>query len=213
MPVSEKPIIVFDYETTGKDRNTCEITQIAAEMIHPRKLEVVGSFNMELSVLEPDKIEEDALKITGKTRESIAKGVRPNEAWPTFVNWVNGYNKSKNSWGAPIPAGYNILGYDIPITERYCQLYGPIDKKRNQQSLVSGYMAFDLLHHFFWFTESLNEPVDNKLPTLCEYMGLSTENAHDAQYDVSNCSKILIRLLLMYRKIAGTGKFKNSFGG
>ena len=37
----------------------------------------------------------------------------------------------------PIPAGFNILGYDMHIVNRLCKEYGPWDEKRPCKTVSS----------------------------------------------------------------------------
>ena len=136
-----RDIIVFDFETGGVNPHTCQPTQIAAVAIHARKLELQpgGVFNSEMRpIIDDDKaikagvapLEDKALEITRKTREGLAKAPLPKGVWKKFSQFCDKYNFKKTSYYAPIAAGYNINGYDMPIVERLCQQYGPIDEKR-----------------------------------------------------------------------------------
>ena len=96
----KRDIIVFDFETGGRDPNTCQPTQIAAAAIDGRNLKAKGFFNSEIwAETDDDKaiaaglgpIEEGALKVTGKTREQIAKAPKPQTVWTKFAEFVNKY--------------------------------------------------------------------------------------------------------------------------
>ena len=198
-------ICVFDYETGGKDKNTCEITQIGACIIDRWNLEIIDTFNSLAKPLDFDAIEDEALKITGLTKDILSKAPSIKIVWPNFVEWVSKHNKSKNSnnsFMAPIAAGYNIVNYDLPITERYCQMYGPWDDKWKQQKVFNPIHKIDIMDHMWFWTENTPEVKSLKLTSVCEWMGFSEaeiENAHDALQDVKNTAKILIRLIKMQR--------------
>lgn len=209
--INDKYIVVFDMETTGKSPITSEITQVAAQVIHPRKLEIIDSFNSEVRPLNMDGVEDEALRVTRKTKEKLALAPHPKTVWENFTTFIHQYNPKKTAYNSPIGAGFNTDAYDMTILRRYCKEYGPWDEKRDQQSLLSEYMSFDLLKHFFWLFESNVELQDNKLTTILEYMGMDTNEAHDAMVDVNNTSKVLIRLLKMYRNVASKAKFKGAF--
>jgi len=75
-----RDLVVFDFETGGRDPNTCQPTQIAAIALDGRNLKLKGTFNSEIRAEVDDEkaiaaglgpIEEGALKVTGKTREQI----------------------------------------------------------------------------------------------------------------------------------------------
>ena len=63
--MDNRSICVFDYETGGKNKNTCEITQIGACIIDRWSLEIIDTFNSLAKPLDFDAIEDEALKIGG----------------------------------------------------------------------------------------------------------------------------------------------------
>ena len=77
-----RDIIVFDFETGGRNPHKCQPTQIAAIALDGRNFRLKGQFN---SLMRPiiddekaikagvDPLEEGALKVTGQTREKLAK--------------------------------------------------------------------------------------------------------------------------------------------
>jgi DNA polymerase III epsilon subunit-like protein len=196
--MNTKDIIVFDFETTSKNAQIAELTQIGACVIHPRRLTIGETFNTEVRPLNFDAIEEDALKITGKTREGLMKAPHPEQAWRDFANFVGKYNFKKNEWNAPIAAGYNILGYDWPILTRYSNKYKTCNDK-GQQALFSNFMSYDLMQEIYWWNENKNDLENLQLTTVRKYMGLSTEGAHDALCDVMDTAKIMIRFMKLKR--------------
>ena len=81
-----RDIIVFDFETGGRNPLTCQPTQVAALALDGRNFKLKGTFNSEIWAETDDEkavaaglgpIEDGALKVTGKTRESIAKAPKP----------------------------------------------------------------------------------------------------------------------------------------
>lgn len=215
MALNDNYIIVYDFETCSAKPQTTEITQIAAQVIHPETLELGPTFNSECSVLDVSLIEEGALEVTGKTREGIASAPHPKVVWGEFVAFVQKYNRSatKSAYKAPISAGWNIDGFDSKITERYCQQYGPIDKKKNCQALFSSVYSIDLMKIFWLFAENTNDIENMKLTTILEFLGLSSEGAHDALVDVRNTAKVLSRTMKLFRnwypRISFAGAFLN----
>ena len=171
-------ICVFDFETGGANPNECEITQIGACIINRWDLKIIDTF------------------------ESMAR--------PENLDRVNKHNKSKGNIGtymAPIPAGYNILGYDMIIVDRYCKKYGPYNDNRGQQKLFNPIHKFDLMHHMWFWTENNPNLKSLKLTSVCEWLGFAKadiENAHDALQDVMNTARIIIRLMQMQRNLTGS---------
>lgn len=217
-----RDIIVFDFETTGRDPNKCQITQIAAVAIHARKLTLQpgGEFNSEVRPIIDDEkaiaagfdpIEDEALEVTRKTREGLAKAPLPKTVWKKFAKFVDKYNFKGTSFTAPIAAGYNINGYDMPIVNRYCQMYGPIDDKRNRQKIFNPIFTMDLMQHIYCWFENNADVKGYSMDYLRDYFGMSSENAHDALQDVKDTANILIRFLKMQRNLSKKIKFEKAF--
>ena len=203
-------ICVFDFETGGIDPNECEITQIGACIVDRWNLKVIDEFE---SMAKPENIsavEQGALEVTGFTIEQLEKAPDVRLVWGKFVDWVNKHNKSKGNIGsfmAPIPAGYNILGYDMIILNRYCKKYGPWDENRKRQKLLNPIYKIDLMDHMWFWTENNPDVKSLKLTSVCEWLGFSKsdiENAHDAMQDVRNTANIVIRLMNMQRNLTGS---------
>lgn len=216
----KRDIIVFDFETGGRDPNTCQPTQIAAAAIDGRNLKAKGFFNSEIwAETDDDKaiaaglgpIEEGALKVTGKTREQIAKAPKPQTVWTKFAEFVNKYNWKGTQFFAPIPAGYNILGYDMPIVDRMCRLYGPWDKKKQKQKLFHQIYKIDMMDNMFMWTEGDPNVKSISMDTLRERMGLSTDNAHDALQDVKDTANIMIKFMKTHRQVYRNLKIEKAF--
>lgn len=219
-------LIVYDLETTGKNKDGCQITQIAAIALHSRKLtlEPNGIFNSELKPIMDDEeaikagfdpIEEKALEVTRKTREGLAKAPETKVVWESFVNWVNRFNWKKGSYTAPIPCGYNINGFDSFIIQRYCEKYGPLNSE-GRQGLFNNIWKIDLMDMIFGWTESNEELKNRKLTTIAEWVGIpkdQIENAHDALVDIKLTANILIKLLKFQRALSKTTKFDTAFAG
>ena len=103
-----RDIIVFDFETGGANPYTCQPTQIAAVAIHARKLELQpgGMFNSEIRpIIDDDKaikagvapLEDDALRITRKNRDDLAKAPLPKTVWKKFAQFCDKYNFKKSN--------------------------------------------------------------------------------------------------------------------
>ncbi len=208
--MNTKDIIVFDFETTSKSKYSCELTQIAACVIHPRRLTIGETFNTEVRPLDFDAIEDEALKITRKTKEKLREAPHPEQAWRDFSNFVNKFNFKKNEWYAPIAGGYNIEGYDWEILTRYSKKYKTSNDK-GEQALFSNFMKLDLMEHIYWWHENDNILDDLKLTTLRKHMGLATEGAHDALNDVTDTAKIIIKYLKLYRFLGPKVPTEDSF--
>jgi len=197
-------LVCFDFETTGSNPRSCEICQIGAVVINRNSLKIMDSFVSDCKVEDMDAVEDGALKVNHFTRERIAAAPDIKVVWPTFAAFVDKYNtkKDKSSFGLPIACGYNIDGFDMPITQRYCDKYGPWDKKRNEQRMFNPIFSFDVQKQM-WFWMHNNPDLNSlKLTGLLEYMGIpkeEIENAHDALWDATKTAEVAIRLLNVAR--------------
>ena len=53
--MSNRDIFVFDFETGGREPNTCQVTQLAALAIDGRNFRLKGEFNSEVWAETDDK--------------------------------------------------------------------------------------------------------------------------------------------------------------
>ena len=215
-----RDIIVFDFETGGRNPLRCQPTQIAAIALDGRNFRLKGEFN---SMMRPiidddeaikagvDPIEEGALKVTGQTRPQLAKAPLPKGVWKKFCTWVNKYNWKGTPYFAPIPAGFNILGYDMKIVDRLCKEYGPWDEKRQSQKLFHQIYKIDVMDDVWLWTEGDPAVKSISMDSLRERMGLSSENAHDALQDVKDTANIFIKLQKSRRAVYRNMKFEKAF--
>jgi DNA polymerase III epsilon subunit-like protein len=190
--------------------------------IHARKLTLQpgGTFNSEVRPIIDDEkaiaagfdpIEDEALEVTRKTREGLAKAPLPKTVWKKFNKFVDKYNWKGTSFSAPIASGYNINGYDMPIVERYCHMYGPIDEKKGKQKLFNPIFTMDLMQHIYCWFENNADVKGYSMDYLRDYFGMSSDNAHDALQDVKDTANILIRFLKMQRNLSKKIKFEKAF--
>ena len=215
-----RDIIVFDFETGGRDPNTCQVTQLAALALDGRNFNLKGTFNSEIwAEVDDDKavkkglapVEEGALKVTGKTREQIAKAPKPKVAWKKFCAFVDKYNWKGTSFFAPIPAGYNILGYDMIIIDRLCKEYGPWDETRQKQKLFHQIHKIDMMDNYWMWTEGDPSIKSRSMDSIRERMGMSTENAHDALQDVKDTANLMIKFMKTHRAVYRNLKLEKAF--
>ncbi len=218
--MASRDIIVFDFETGGRDPNTCQPTQLAAIALDGRNFKLKGSFNSEIRAEVDDEkavkkglgpIEEGALKVTGKTRAEIAEAPHLKTVWKKFTQFVDKYNWKGTPFFAPIPAGFNILGYDMVIINRLCEEFGPYDEKRKRQKLFSAVYKIDVMDNVFMWTEGDPSVKSISMDSLRERMGLSTENSHDALQDVKDTANIMIKFMKTHRAVYRNLKVENAF--
>lgn len=207
-------IAVYDFETTSKNGSKAQLTQISCIMIDPRKLEFVDSSLFDIDVkpifdeekcleLEIDAPTQEVLDKTHKTREALEKAPDPKQAWEAFVSYIKKYYKGKNSWTAPIRAGYNIIGYDNPIVDRMCKQFGPYDDEYKCQNLFHPLHNIDVMNFVWMITENLKINSTNSVSfdNVREWLGMSKDGAHNAAVDVIDAGELVIRIMKLFRKL------------
>jgi DNA polymerase III epsilon subunit-like protein len=209
--MSNKDYIIFDFETGGRNPNTCQPTQLAAIALDGRSLKVKGTFNSEIRAIVNDEealklglapVEEGALKVTGKKREDIDKAPSLEVVWTKFVDFVNKYNWNKNTFSAPIPCGYNIINYDMIIINRLCKQFNTYyDEDRGQQKLFNQIFKVDLMDTMFLWTEGDPNIKSISMDSIRTRMGMSKAGAHDALQDVKDTANIFIKFVNTHRKV------------
>ena len=190
--------------------------------LHPRKLTVQpgGYFESKIRCINDDDkavaagfdpIEEKALEVTGRTRKDIGTGPLPKTVWKKFAQFCDKFNFKGTQWTAPVAAGYNINGFDMPIVERMCKMYGPIDEKRGRQKIFNQIFTMDLMPHVYCWFENNQDVKGYSMDYLRDYFGISKENAHDALQDVKDTANILIKFLLLQRNLSKKIRFEKAF--
>ena len=197
-------LCVFDLETSSLSQETTQIIQIGSCIINRNNLSIVDEFQTLVKPKDMDAIEDEALKVNGLTKEQLEDAPDVDVIFPVWANWINEWNTSKNSWGAPIPAGWGSDRFDVPILERYCRTYDYWDDKWNNMTLMNPIFTFDVMKHFWFWTRSNTDVKNCKLATAVAYMGGATDeeieaNAHDALWDVRMTAKIAQKFLRVSR--------------
>lgn len=218
--MATRDFVVFDFETGSRNPHKTQPTQIAALAIDGRNLSVKGQFNSEIKPIFEDELaiaagldplQDEALKITGKTREGLSKAPSLKAVWNKFTKFVDQYNWKGDSFYAPIPVGFNIIGFDLVIVNRLCKEFGPWDKDKEHQKLFSKVYKVDIMDNVFLWTEGDPSVRSISMDSLRQRMGLSKENAHDALQDVKDEANIFIKLLKTHRSVYQNINFENAF--
>jgi DNA polymerase III epsilon subunit-like protein len=213
-----KHIAVFDFETNGKEPETCNIVQIGCIMIEPRTLKIVEGSEFNLN-MKPDfsTNEDGALEFHKKRLKLNSKQELldmwetypdPQVVWPEFVTYLKRYHKASNRQSmhtAPIPAGANIMKFDLPIAYRYHNMFG--DKK----TLFHPRDRIDLLDWFFMWFENNKDITGYSMDFIRNYLGMDQSNAHDALQDVKDCAKIIQSFMALTRRKVKSVRFNGVF--
>jgi DNA polymerase III epsilon subunit-like protein len=218
--MANRDYICFDFETGSRNPHKTQPTQLAAIALDGRTLQMKGQFNSEIKPIFDDEkaiaagfdpIQDEALKITKKTREQLELAPSLKSVWNKFTKFVDQYNWNGEPFFNPIPVGFNIIGFDMHIINRLCRDFGPWDKEREQQKLFSRVYKIDIMDSIFAWTESDPSVRSISMDSLRERMGLSFDNAHDALQDVKDEANIFIKLMKTHRAVYQNMNFDNAF--
>lgn len=220
--------IVYDFETTSANPNTTQPVQIAAVVVHGRKLEIKHDSEFQ-SLMKPefnvkkckelgiDPLEEGAVAVHGKTEGVLKKAPTIQAVWKNFTEYVDQYNFKGTNWSAPVSVGYNIKGFDSIIVNRLCSSdpwnFGPVDNKRGEQNLFNRIHSIDMLDFMFALFENNKDVNSLSADNLVRgYMGYDKGEAHDAMSDVIMTAELFCRTMKMLRSTASRKAFKGAFG-
>tara|TARA_R110002020_G_scaffold55309_2_gene153594 strand:+ start:17207 stop:17878 length:672 start_codon:yes stop_codon:yes gene_type:complete len=216
-------ILVFDWETDSPDPATCNPVELAAIPVNPRTLEIKKEQAFRATI-KPDGIDDDSYftkerkdtiswhaKQRGVESEDIIndwkKGKSEKVVWKNFCGYCSKYevDKKPGQWYTePIPAGYNIIGFDLPIANRLAEKYGT----KSPFSKVTKIDMMDIL--FMWF-ENLEEPSSMKLDAFRKFLGMNAAQAHEALSDTIDEAELMVKFMKFHRRQSTVGKFKGSF--
>lgn len=222
-----RDFICYDFETTSANPYRTQPVQIAAVVIHGRKLEIKAGSEFQ-SLIKPifdkeqcqklglDPLEDGAVAVHGKTEEILQSAPSVESVWKNFTDYVNQFNFKGSNWSAPISVGYNIKGFDSIIVNRLCSQapykFGPIDNKRGEQDLFNRIHSIDMLDFMFALFENNKDVNSLSADNLVRgYMGYSRGKAHDAMDDVIMTAELFCRVMKMLRSTASRKNFKNAF--
>lgn len=222
-----RDFICYDMETTSASPHTTQPVQLAAVVIHGRKLEIKPNSEFE-SLIQPvfdeseceklglDPLQPGAVAVHGKTAEILSSAPSAKSVWNNFTEYVNEHNFRGNNWSAPISVGYNIRGFDSIIVDRLCGSapynFGPADKN-NRQDLFNRIHMIDMLDFMFSLFENNKDVKSLSADNLIRgYMGYKDKGqAHDALSDVIMVAELFCRVQKMLRYTASRKKWKGVF--
>lgn len=220
--MNNNKIVVYDYETDGKFPDECHPVQIAAIILDPRSLEQVPGAEFSSMMRPPDFDDKDyvdrhldTIQWHAKIRKTNVDAildtwkVAPSQksVWEQYTQFLNKYNKNPvkpNEFGAPIAAGFNIIGFDNVICERLKVIH-------KTKFLYNRVYKFDLMDLLYSWFENNPEVEKMSLDYLREYFGIPLDGGHDALQDVKDTAEILVRLFKLQRTLGQKVQFKGSF--
>lgn len=186
-------ILYFDVETTGRDPKVNEIVQFSA--IVEIDGEVKEEVNWFCSPTNWDTVEDEALEVTGKTREELETYPPPVSLMDGIKDLFDTYIDKYDTNDKFYPAGHNV-GFDLDFLQEFWKKHGDkygTGSYQNWRMLDSRVLA-----HFLIMSGKMPELPDMKLATLCKHFGIEI-NAHDAMSDIT-ATRELIQKMLTYLK-------------
>jgi DNA polymerase III epsilon subunit-like protein len=222
--ISNNFICIYDYETTGLNPEEVFPVEIAAAIIHPRKLELVNNATFWSFCRPPnvDTITQELWEFHAKANQCTVEEIKKKiydappleQVFKDFAMFLGNYQaegtKRKSKFSAPILAGHNTDNYDNVITKRLCKMYGFCDKN-GEQNIVHPRDTIDLMKICTLFFSGSARPERYSFDCLREYFGLEVEGGHTAITDVEQIGSVIIRFLKYFREIAARTNFEGSF--
>jgi DNA polymerase III epsilon subunit-like protein len=212
------PIVVFDFETDGKNPEECNPVEIGALVIDQYSLEPIKGSEF-VSNIRPEGIDDPGYltearldtidwhcKLKNRTRNDLIEEwktyPRENVVWNLFSKHVDKYNKGGTQYTAPVSAGMNIRKFDNHIVDRLNKKY-KISRMFNYEDIDIRDIAFLTL---CWDYTLKSRSMDS----LRKYFGLDDTNAHTALKDVWDSTSILCRYLKYFKNTFHNKKFRDS---
>jgi len=181
-----KKILYFDVETTGIDCHRHGIIQLSG------MFEINGAihseFDFKIKPFEWDHVDDEALLVTGYTRDQLKTFMDPWRAFQEFElilkKHIDKFDRSDKFY----PAGYNVR-FDLDFLNMFFK------KNRNVYfGSFCNWKALDVLAlaHYLDSTGKLKLP-NYKLATICEYFAIPIK-AHDSLSDIKATREVLKKL-------------------
>ena len=150
-------------------------------------------------------------KQRGVSKEEIIAAWKAGQneriVWKNFCSYCSKYEVDKKSgqWFVePVPSGYNIVNFDLPIARRLAQKY-------DTKLPFSEVTKIDMMDTLFLWFENLPEPGSMKLDAFRKFFGMKSSQAHEALSDTIDEAELMVKFLKFHRRQSSIGKFKGSF--
>ena len=171
--------LYIDLETTGTDHMVNGITQIAGTVvINGTEAE---SFNFNVAPFPGQGIEEEALRVTGKTLEEVLSYPSPREIYAKFTAILNKYCNKFDKQDK-----FNFIAYNSPFDNQFLRSFFA----RNDDKYFGSYFwAPDICvmrNAMMLLRKERPKLKDFKLGTVAEYLNIDLSNVqlHDALADI-----------------------------
>lgn len=165
--IMSKPIVVFDFETTGLSPETDQIIEIGAvKVVSGNIVEKFSSF-----VRPTIKLPRDITELTGITQDMVEDAPPADLVIRDFYNFTRGC----------VLSGYNIIRFDMLFLKREGDNIG---------------LEFDndVIDTYNEALVSRLHVTNYKLGSVAKYLGISLEGAHRAWNDAYATAQVLLKL-------------------
>lgn len=183
----DKKVLYFDVETTGRNWHLNDITQLG--VIIEVNGEIVDERDIRCQPFNWDNIEDEALQVTGVTKEQLAEFQEPHEAYKEFIELLGKYVDKFDREDKFYPAGYNVE-FDLNFLSSFF--------RKNKDVYLGSWINWrklDPLPLLFAMEYKGEIKLENyKLETVANHFGIELQ-AHDAFSDILATRKILHRIL------------------
>ncbi len=160
----DRPLVVFDLETTGIDPATDRIVEIAAV-----RIETDGQREARTRRVNPERpIPPDATAVHGIRDEDVRDAPTFRQIARALLRWIDGADL----------AGYNIARFDLPLLEREMRDSG-LDLGRADRRIVD---AMSIFHR---------KERRDLAAAVRFYLGREHAGAHSAAADVEAAAEVL----------------------
>lgn len=180
-----KKIFFCDVETTGTTPSENGIIQIAG--IVQIDGEVIHEVNRKVKPFEDDVIMDEALEVTGYTRDKIASFEEPDFVYRTLTEYLEKHIDKYDSKDK-----FHFVGYNANFDSNFMRAWF----RKNDDPYYGSYFfypAIDLMQLVaIRYMKHRHKFENYKLLTVCEAMGMDVDEdkAHDAMYDIELTQKL-----------------------
>ena len=187
-------LLWLDTETTGLNKDRCDIIQLAGIVIIDG--EEKERFNFHCQPMNYETIEQEAMEKIGMTVEKLKTFPTSQETYKQFKALLTKYIDPYDKYDKFFIAGHNVK-FDLEFIQSFFEKMG--DKYCMS---FFRYQTVDLMSLCtILLTAGLINPENLKLGTIAKYLGFEDNpNLHDASVDIDLTRKCFCKLVAKYIK-------------
>lgn len=185
-------ILFLDTVTTGMNPEACCIYRLGC--IYTENGQETKRLDLRMRLYNNARISEQSLWICGESRSSLAVYPSQEEAFKTFIDFLDSVVDVKNPNDKLFIGGFNVATFDIPFLRQWF-IRNNNEKFRNyfhMQAIDMMIITNNLL------LEKRHQCKDFHLESAARYMGLETLT--DNEYDCIQNARTGLRMFRKYRE-------------